>query len=114
MLIDTEWYEKKKQQIFNDEYIIKRIKLKKFPNKIETRIHKLLMYYISYNYQKNNNLKMCENIDYVIYFENENEELKQTQDEYFQNFSFLKYLKDDEEIIITITLSKKDEFIEEI
>ena len=100
MLINKNWFLEKKKQLYSEDYKINGVK-EELPTYIESRISKLLMYYLSYEYGKSKGLSMYKNIDYVISFD---KNIIQTQEEYFKNIAYLKYkVKDiDDEVIIEI------------
>lgn len=95
MLITKNIYLEYKNKIKNNNF--KLIILKKnFTKKtIKKSIKKILLYYITYIYSKNNNLEIYKNLNYIIQFD---DEIEQNRNEFFINYQFLKYFNDNEEI----------------
>jgi hypothetical protein len=97
MLINEEWYQSKKKDLINNNF--DSIILDFDISKVDTLIKKILEYYISYNYQINNNNNQYKECKYFIIF---NDNFNQTIEEYIQNLVFLKYYKDETEIKLKI------------
>lgn len=112
MLIDEKWFQEKRQQILTNNFTIQLIKWTEYPEFIETRITKLLLYYVTIQRQLKNNGTQYKNCEYVGNF---NEDLEQTYDESVDNSAFLKYHQDETKIKITFKENNKPnvEIIEE-